>query len=196
MPVLTQEQRRHQRIRFGQPPAIRLGYAGEIAEGWLENLSLSGLMARCATEFAVGHRIGCEFSVFGALPIDVSATLISRVGDLYGMRFDPGPLNRILIDEALEAAMASGQASVLSMREQAGRRVMRILGGLNASLSNDIRYSLAKVGVDEIDAAGVTAVDEAGLALCQQAVREYGVRFLTVSPVLAARWPASPGAMA
>ena len=38
------EQRKHQRIRFGNPPVARLGYGGASGEGLVENLSMSGLM--------------------------------------------------------------------------------------------------------------------------------------------------------
>ena len=40
------DQRRHQRIRFGILPTVKIGYGGAIGEGSIENLSLSGLMVR------------------------------------------------------------------------------------------------------------------------------------------------------
>ena len=40
------EQRRHQRIRFGVQPLIRIGQSGVTGIGRLENLSLGGLMLR------------------------------------------------------------------------------------------------------------------------------------------------------
>ena len=36
------DQRRHQRIRFGILPTVRIGYGGAIGEGVIENLSLAG----------------------------------------------------------------------------------------------------------------------------------------------------------
>ena len=40
------DQRRHQRIRFGNLPKVSIGFGGAIGEGLIENLSLSGLMVR------------------------------------------------------------------------------------------------------------------------------------------------------
>lgn len=188
-----QEKRRHQRIRFGQPPAISIGYDGEIGSGSIENLSLSGLMLRTGMPLKVGHRIGCEFSIFGSPVIDIPALVMSCVGDLYGARFEPGPIGRILIEDAIAAALETGDASILNMHEVAGRKIMRIAGGLNASLRNDFMYSLTRMGVDEIDVGAVTAVDADGLALCLEAQGRYGVGIGERSPCFAEAWRARLG---
>ena len=89
-----QDQRRHQRIRFGAPPSVKIGFGGVVGEGHIENLSLSGLMVRSSMNLEIGRLAGCEFSIFCSPLIDVPVTIVSRVGDLYGARFQTGPINR------------------------------------------------------------------------------------------------------
>lgn len=193
------EQRRHQRIRFGLPPAVRLGSSGRIDEGVIENLSQAGLMVRTVLPLAVGQPFGCEFSLFGAPPVDLTATAVSRVGDLCGARFQSGPLSRQLIDEAIRSALISGAGSVLAVHELGGRKVLRIAGGLNGSLRGDFMYALTRGGVDEIDLEGVTAVDQAGLALCLVATGRHGVGLGGRSACFVEAWEraiALPGARA
>ncbi len=182
------EPRRHQRIRFCYPPAIKIGYGGEIAHGVIENLSLAGIMVRTGLNLEVGRRFGCEFSLFGAPAIDVVAVVVSQVGDLAGARFEAGPLNQILIDEVIVKALAEGHASILSNHEVGGRRVMRITGGLTGSLRNDFLHSLKQVGIQEIDVSAVTAVDQGGLALCLTAQTKHGVRIGNQSDCFARGW--------
>jgi hypothetical protein len=50
-----QEQRRHQRIRFGLPPRVTVGYGGVLGEGVIENLSLSGMMFSTDMALDIGH---------------------------------------------------------------------------------------------------------------------------------------------
>jgi len=191
------DQRRHQRIRFSVPPLVKIGHGGAIGEGWIENLSVSGLMARTNLALEVGHTAGCEFSLFGSPIIDVPAMVVSRVGDLFGARFQTGPINQVLIDDAISAALASGQASILAVRELAGRRVMRISGGQNGALRNDFMHALTRVGVDEIDLEAVTAIDQSGLALCLVATNRHGVVIGAQSECFAGAWKlalAIPGA--
>lgn len=186
-----QEQRRHQRIRFGAPPSVVIGYNGQMGKGELENLSLGGLMVRTEIPLVVGAVFGCEFSIGGAPTVDVPAVVINRVGNLFGARFQSGPLSKIHIDQAVASAMNSGQASVLAVHEIAGRKVMRIQGGLNGSLHNDVMHSLSKVGIDGLDVSAVTAVDRAGMALCMVAVGHYGVRIEHQSDCFQAAWDES-----
>jgi len=168
------EQRRHQRIRFGAPPPVRIGYGGVVGDGFVENLSMSGLMLRSSMQLDIGHSVGCEFSLFGAPLMDVPVTVVSRVGDLYGVRFQLGLINQVLIEDAIRNALAEGKASILSVHDLAGRKVMRIAGGLNGALRNDFMHALTRVGVDEIDVGAVTQVDQAGLALCLVATERHG----------------------
>ena len=183
-----QEQRRHQRIRFGMPPQIKIGYAGRTEHGSVENLSLSGLMFRTSQPLEVGKTFGCEFSVFGSPKIDIAAVTISRVGDLFGAHFQAGPISDLLIKDAMATALSSGQASVVSMHRVGTRRTLRIIGGLNATLSNDFSYSLTKIGVDEINVGEVSQVDQAGLNLCLEAVAKYGACIGEQSECFAAAW--------
>lgn len=190
------DQRRHQRIRFGNPPSIRIGYAGEIGEGLIENISLSGLMFRSSLALDIGRTAGCEFSLFGSPLIDVPATVVSRVGDLFGARFQTGPINQVVLDDAIGGALALGQASILTVHELSGRKVMRISGGLNATLRSDFLHALTRVGIDEIDLAGVTMVDQAGLALCLTATRYHAVTIGAQAGCFADAWKialAAPG---
>lgn len=191
------EQRRHQRIRFGNPPPpITIGFGGNIGQGVLVNLSLSGLMVRTDLELEIGHAAGCEFSLFGSPVIDVPISVVSRVGNLFGARFQTGPINQILIDDAIAGALSRGQASILSLNELAGRKVMRIVGGLNGELRGDFMHALTRGGVDEIDLAGVTTVDQAGLALCLVATTRHGVVLGAQSECFAGAWAiatAAPG---
>jgi hypothetical protein len=182
------DQRRHQRIRFGCPPTVRIGYGGAIGEGVIENLSLSGLMLRTALPLEISRNIGCEFSIFDSPVIDVPATVVSRVGNLFGVRFQQGPISQILIEDAINAALASGKASILAMRELGGKKIMRITGGLSGALRNDFMHALTRVGVDEIDLEGVTAVDQAGLALCLVASSRHGVQVGVQSQCFAEAW--------
>lgn len=190
------DQRRHQRIRFGAPPSIRIGYAGSVGDGLIENLSLSGLMFRIDLSLDIGHTVGCEFSVFGSPLIDVPATVVSRVGNLFGARFQTGPINQVVIDDAITAALAAGKASILSVHELGGRKVMRIAGGLNGTLRNDFMHALTRVGIDEIDLGAVSTTDRAGLALCLVATGRHGVVLGAQSACFADAWKlalATPG---
>ena len=49
--------------------------------------------------------------------------------------------------DAIDAALAAGKASILSINDHDGRTVMRIIGGLNGSLRNDFLHGLTRVGV-------------------------------------------------
>lgn len=190
------DQRRHQRIRFGTPPKVRIGYGGVIGEGVIENLSLSGVMMRTGMALDIGRTAGCEFSLFGSPEIDVPAAVVSRVGDLFGARFQAGPINQILIEDAINAALAVGQASILSVHELGGKKIIRISGGLNGAMRNDIMHALTRVGVHEIDVEAVTAVDQSGLALCLVAMTRYGVKIGSQSACFSSAWRlacAAPG---
>lgn len=182
------ERRRHQRIRFSIPPKALIGYGGEIGEAVIENLSLSGLMMRTTMPLEIGRHVGCEFRVFESPMIDVAASVVTRVGDMFGVRFQPGPINEVVIDDAIHSALDLGQASILTMHESAGRKVMRIVGGLDGSLRGDFMHCLTRVGVDEIDLSGVTAVESGGMALCLLANGRYGVAIGASSPVFADAW--------
>ncbi|HSG22846.1 MAG TPA: PilZ domain-containing protein [Azonexus sp.] len=190
------DQRRHQRIRFCSPPTMKIGYGGTLGEGEIENISLSGVMLRTSMALDVGHTAGFEFSLFGSPVIDVPAAIVSRVGNLFGARFQTGPINQILIEDAINAALAVGQASIFSVHELGGRKVMRVMGGLNGTLRNDFMHALTRVGVHEIDVEAVTAVDQSGLALCLVATRRHGVEIGTQSACFARAWSlalAAPG---
>lgn len=182
------DQRRHQRIRFGVLPTVRIGFGGAIGEGSIENLSLAGLMVRTDMPLEISRNIGCEFRVFGSPLIDVPATVVSRVGNLFGVRFQTGPINQILIEDAINSALALGNASILSVHELAGRKIMRITGGLGSALRNDFMHALTRMGVDEINLEGVTLVDQAGLALCLVAQDRHGVKIGAQSPCFAELW--------
>ena len=182
------EQRRHQRIRFNVPPDICLGKFGQIGQGELENLSLSGIMLRTGLSLSVGEVFGCEFSVFGSPLIDLRAVVVSQVGDLYGARFQAGPISELLIKDAIESAIASGKASILSIHDLEGRKVMRISGGLNKCLRSDFMHSLQRVGVAELDLSGVTDIDSVGMALCLIAAEQYHVKLNKRSSCVEAAW--------
>jgi hypothetical protein len=175
------EQRRHQRVRFAKLPSVRLGQSGLAGSGELENLSLGGLMLRTALPLKVGEAFGCEFVVFDSPLIDMSALVVSRVGDLYGVRFQAGPISACLIEEAIGQALAAGRGSILSINDLHGRKVMRIAGGLNGALHNDFMHGLTRMGVDEMDLAAVTAIDSAGLELCRVAVDRHQVGIVHAS---------------
>ena len=182
------EQRRHQRIRFGEPPVVRIGYGGQMGDGFIENLSMSGLMLRCGMQLAIGRSIGCEFSLFGSPVVDMPVTVVSRVGDLFGARFQPGLISQILIEDGIKSTLASGQGAILSVNELAGRKVMRITGGLSGALRNDFMHALTRVGVDEVDVGAVTSVDQAGLALCLVATGRHGAIMGAQSDCFAGAW--------
>ncbi len=182
------EQRRHQRIRFGLLPTVKIGFGGAVGQGLIENLSLSGLMVRTDMPLEISRNVGCEFKLFGSPLIDVPAGVVSRVGNLFGMRFQPGPINQVVIDDAIGAALAAGHASILAVRESGGRKIMRITGGLTGSLRSDFMHALTRVGVDELDVEGVTLVDQAGLALCVVATTRHRVTVGDQSQCFAEAW--------
>jgi hypothetical protein len=182
------EQRRNRRIRFGKLPQVLIGQRGRIGEGELHNLSLGGLMLRTALPLKPGESFGCEFSVFGSPRIDISALVVNRIGDVYSARFQPGPISEVVIQDAIDGALANGEASILSIHDVNGRKLMRVVGGLNDSLASDFMHGLANVGVGEIDLSGVTAIDGGGLALCRIAVDQYGLTLAPLSPCVDAVW--------
>jgi hypothetical protein len=171
----TIEQRRHQRIRFNAQPLVCLGQAGSRGTGRLENLSLGGLMVRTRLQTKVGSAIGCEFSILDSVPIDISAVVAGCVGDFCSVRFQAGPVSEQLLKDGIELALSSGKGSAFSMNEVQGRRVMRVIGGLNESLRSDFTYSLNQGGIDEIDLSKVTDIDHAGARLCWIAVRTHRI---------------------
>ena len=180
------EQRRHQRIRFNTMPLVRIGQFGLGGAGTLENLSIGGLMLRTELPLKVGEAFGCEFTVFDSPLIDVAGMVASKIGDLFGARFQAGPVSEWLIQDAIDNAIDQGKASILSINDLQGRKVMRIVGGLNAGLRNDFMHSLTKVGVDEMDLSGVTEIDSAGLELCRSAVGQFKVGIVNPSPCVRA----------
>lgn len=180
------EQRRHQRIRFNTMPLVRIGQFGLGGAGTLENLSIGGLMLRTELPLKVGEAFGCEFTVFDSPLIDMAGMVASKIGDLFGARFQAGPVSEWLIQDAIDNAIDQGKASILSINDLQGRKVMRITGGLNAGLRNDFMHSLTKVGVDEMDLSGVTEIDSAGLELCRSAVGQFKVGIVNPSPCVRA----------
>lgn len=183
------DRRRHQRIQFDVPQPMRVGHRGGRAAGGLENLSLGGLMFRTTLQLVVGETIGCEFRVFDSPLIDLSACVTSRVGgDLYGARFQAGPMSQHLIEGSINAAIAQGKASVVSIHNLPGGKVMRVAGGLTAATRNEFLHGVARVGVVEIDLSEVTLIDGEGVAMCALAVSRYGVRADRRSPCVTSAW--------
>lgn len=180
------EQRRHHRIRFNHLPTVRIGQFGLAGSGELESLSLGGCMVRSSLALRSGEAFGCEFSVFGLPLVDVSAVVVSKIGDLFGARFQAGPISERLIQESMDFALAHGAASILSINDLQGRKVMRVVGGLTARLRNDFLHSLAKMGIDDLDLSGVTDVDGDGLSLCRIAVEEHRVGIVRASACMRA----------
>lgn len=171
----TIEQRRHQRIRFNAQPSVRLGQAGNRGTGRLGNLSLGGLMVRTRLQMKVGAAVGCEFSVLDAVLIDISAVVVGCVGDFCSVRFQAGPVSERLLKDEIELALSTGKGSAFSVNEVQGRRVMRVIGGLNESLRNDFMHSLSQGSVDGIDLSRVTAIDHAGAKLCRIAAQTHRI---------------------
>ena len=183
-----QEQRRHQRIRFNTPVPVAIGFGGRIGSGTLENLSLSGFMVRTNLILEVGKNFGCEFSISNSARIDTAAITVSRLGDLFGARFQAGPINSLLIKDAMDEALASGHASSVSTHVEQGRKIMYVAGGLNAALTNDFDYAVNKAGIDELDLSAVTQVDDIGIALCKKAMHDRGVNIGARSMCFSLAW--------
>lgn len=182
-----QEQRRYQRIRFNALPRVRIGQFGLAGTGQLENLSIGGLMLRTDLPLKIGESCGCEFVVLGASLIDVSTVVVSKIGNLYGARFQAGPVSEWLIQEAMNDAIASGKASALSINDLRGRRVMRISGGLDGAMRNDFMHHLSRAGIDDLDLERVTDIDSAGRELCRTAVEDFGVVIVAAAPCVQSR---------
>ncbi len=179
-----QEQRRHQRIRFNNPPRVLIGQLGLSGGGELENLSLGGMLVRTDLPLRVGEPFGAEFVVFDSPLIDLSAQVVNKIGGRFGARFQAGPVSELLIGQAIDNALSLGRASVLSINEVQGRKVMRVIGGLNDGLRNDFMHGLTKVGVDDLDLSAVSNVDSAGLALYRIAVEQYRLKIVSQSPCI------------
>lgn len=183
------EQRRHVRIRFAKPLPAYVGYQGQNQRAELHNVSLGGGMLRTDLPLVQGGRFGLEFALQG-MGIDTVPTVISRgLEGLVGVRFDLGPATEIQLEGAIQDSLRNGIASVLSMHNLGGRKVMRIAGALNQSLRNDFFHALDKVGVAEIDLSEVSVVDTDGLALCAVAAERQGVVIERLSPAVAKVWP-------
>ena len=75
---------------------MRIGQFGLAGTGELENISLGGLMLRTLLPLKVGEVFGCEFVVFDSPLIDMSAVVVSKIGDLYGARFQAGQIREAL----------------------------------------------------------------------------------------------------
>lgn len=184
------ERRKHQRIRFVQPPPVRIGYAGRTGEGCIENVSLSGLMLSCPFPLTIGHVLGCEFTLGPWPQLDVAARVVSHVGDFYGLRLEPGLIAPFILDEAIPGQLASGKASTLSFHTLSGKYVMRVVGGLTSVLREDFRHALTRMGIHALDLSAVTAVDPVGLELCRVAVARHGTRIIAQSDCFAHAWSA------
>lgn len=130
-------------------------------------------MLQCALPLRVGAPIGCEFELFASPLIDLSALVVGRIGQRYSVRFAAGPVSACLIEEAVARGLAAGEASVLSINEVHGRRVMRVAGGLTARLRDDFMHGLTRMRVDRLDLAGVTQIDADGVDLCRVAIEQY-----------------------
>jgi hypothetical protein len=168
------EQRRHQRVRFNVPPFVRLGQAGKTGLGRLENLSLGGLMVRSELPLKVGEAFGCNFSIMGPALIDISAVIVSCLGEFYSARFQPGPVSEQLLKDEIAGALSSGKGSILSLNKLRERQIMRVAGGLNGCLSADFMHGL-KVNVVEIDLSQVTDIDQTGAELCRIAAQTHHI---------------------
>ena len=142
-------------------------------------------MVRTDFDLQQGEAFGCAFSVLNQTPIGLTAVVASRVGDCFGARFDVGPICYRLIQDAIDGALANGEASVLSINEQNGRKTMRVVGGLNRCLRNDFLHGLTRVGIDDIDLSGVTDIDAEGIDLCRIAIEKHGVAVSRPSPCVA-----------
>lgn len=176
-PQSVLEQRRHPRVRFDTLLPMKIGHLGEQANAGLENLSLGGLMFRCNLMLSVGETVGCEFRVYNSSVIDVTAAITSRVGNgLYGARFQAGPMSQHLVEEAISDAIARGKASILTIHDLEGGKVMRIVGALTSATKNDFMHALTRVGLYALDLSEVTRIDAEGVSLCDLAVAQYGVR--------------------
>ena len=192
------DKRRHVRIRFAKPLPAYVGHQRQSRRAELLNVSLGGAMVSTDLPLVVGDRFGLEFSLQG-MGIDTAPIVISRgLNNLYGVRFDLGPATEIQLEGAIRDSLRTGIASVLSMHNLNGRKVMRIAGALNLSLRNDFFHALDKMEVAEIDLSEVTAVDPDGLALCVVAAEKNGVIIDRLSPVVAQLWraarqPVTPG---
>lgn len=188
-PALTRDRRRHQRIQFDEPQPIRIGHGGQRAVGGLENLSLGGLMCRSTLPLAVGDTVTCEFRVFRSPLIELVGSVTSRVGDgLFGVRFQAGPMSQHLIEDSINTAIEQGKATILTIHNLPGGKVMRVVGGLTASTRNDFLHGVERVGVVEIDLSEVTRIDHEGVSMCALAVSRHGVRAERRSACVQAAW--------
>lgn len=176
------ERRRHRRIRFSKSPRVRVGQAGYTGYCALESLSLGGLMVHSERPLRVGAALGCEFELFASPTVDLSVQVVSRIGERYSARFSPGPVSECLIRNAIDRGLALGDASVLSISDVQGCRVMRVAGGLAGLLRDDFMHALTHQGVDRIDLSEVTRIDGEGVDLCRVAIEQYRVGFVRPSP--------------
>ncbi len=167
-----QEKRRHQRVKCAGMSPFCIGVFGTEGKAELENISSSGLMMRSDLQLAIGRTVGVALALPNFPSLYASLTVVSRLGGLVGARFRAGPLNQVLIDALIVEMLSRGVASAANVHEIGGRKILRVAGGLNESLTEDLIYFFERVGVDELDASEVTMVNVAGLTPCLERLRE------------------------
>lgn len=141
-------------------------------------------MVETSLALTLGAHLGVALSPVGGAVIDLPATVVSRVGALYGLRFATGPWSRVALDDMVAGALAQGVACAASLHDIAGEKVLRVSGGLQPCLLPDLQHFLGRVGVDALDASGVTAIDPLALAPCVDALMR-GVRLSGASDLFA-----------
>ena len=179
--MLMIERRKHQRVAFASPPNAHFGQFGIKGKGYLQNISLGGLLLKTDTELKVGEPLGCEFVLVNEHLIDIQAVVGNKIQTHYGIRFQVGLVSQWLLQEAIDTMLSSGQGSILSIKDLSGRRVMRIEGGLNQSLYDQFMFSLTNSGIQDLDLLNVTHMDNEGRNLCKIAVEQFKVRIIAES---------------
>ena len=122
--MLMIERRKHQRVAFASPPNAHFGQFGIKGKGYLQNISLGGLLLKTDSELKVGEPLGCEFILANEHLIDIPAIVANKIQSHYGIRFQAGLVSQWLIQEAIDTMLTSGRGSILSIKDLGGRRVM------------------------------------------------------------------------
>lgn len=177
--MLMIERRRHQRVTFASPQSAHFGQLGIRGSGYLENISLGGLLLETDIGLKIGEPLGCEFVLVNEHLIDIPAVVANKVQKYYGIRFQAGLVSQWLIQEAIDTMLLSGRASILSIKDLGGRRVMRIEGGLNKSLHEQFMSGLINSGIQDLDLSGLTHIDREGRNLCKIAAEQYKVNIIS-----------------
>ena len=178
-----QERRRHQRVRCTHLPPFSIWAACGLGQGSLENLSISGVMLRTDLALRVGQPVGLAVGGLRGHAFETVASVVSRVGDLIGLRFRNAPLAMPHIEAIISDLLQRGEASAATLHDLGGQKTLRVCGGFTPAIDAELRHFVERVANGQLDVGEVTAVDPTTLAHCLPALLTGQIKLAAASPV-------------